>query len=148
MPHSMTGFSTAETRVGSFRLVWEIRSVNHRYLELGFRLPDELRGVEPECREMVAAALKRGKVLSKEKLDELGGKWGRYADVDGDGIPWRTLPGTDHPMASYFTRGSGHNERPDSLRSLLHAKPPCVDVLERQRHDIIAQTNRLLPSAR
>ena len=44
MPHSMTGFSTAEARVGSFRLVWEIRSVNHRFLELGFWLPDDLRG--------------------------------------------------------------------------------------------------------
>ena len=55
--------------------------------------------------------IRRGKVLSKEKLDELGGKWGRYQDVDGDGIPWRTLPGTDHPMASYFTRGSGHDEQ-------------------------------------
>jgi len=58
----MTGFSTAEARVGSFRLVWEIRSVNHRFLELGFRLPDDLRAVEPDCRELVAAALKRGKV--------------------------------------------------------------------------------------
>jgi len=74
MPHSMTGFSTAETRVGSFRLVWEIRSVNHRYLELGFRLPDELRGVEPECRELVAAAIKRGKVDCSLKIgaDERG----------------------------------------------------------------------------
>ena len=68
MPHSMTGFSTAETRVGSFRLVWEIRSVNHRYLELGFRLPDELRAVEPECRELVAAAIKRGKVDCSLKI--------------------------------------------------------------------------------
>jgi uncharacterized protein YicC (UPF0701 family) len=62
MPHSMTGFSTAEARTGPFRLVWEIRSVNHRFLELGFRLPDDLRAVEPECRELVAAAIKRGKV--------------------------------------------------------------------------------------
>jgi len=49
-------------------------------------------------------------VLSAEQLQELGG-FGRYADVDGDGIPYRTLPGTDHPSASYFTRGSGHNEK-------------------------------------
>ena len=47
MPHSMTGFSTAEARVGPFRLVWEIRSVNHRFLELGFRLPDDLRPSSP-----------------------------------------------------------------------------------------------------
>jgi 2-oxoglutarate ferredoxin oxidoreductase subunit alpha len=53
--------------------------------------------------------IRRGKVLSAERLTELQGKWGRYDDVDGDGIPWRTLPGTDHPFASYFTRGSGHD---------------------------------------
>jgi uncharacterized protein (TIGR00255 family) len=68
MPHSMTGFSTAEARVGSFRLVWEIRSVNHRFLELGFRLPDDLRAVEPECRELVGSAIKRGKVDCTLKL--------------------------------------------------------------------------------
>ncbi|MCL2660059.1 MAG: 2-oxoacid:acceptor oxidoreductase subunit alpha, partial [Acidobacteriaceae bacterium] len=53
--------------------------------------------------------LKRGKVLSADDLKKLGG-FGRYKDVDGDGIPYRTLPGTDHPKAAYFTRGSGHNE--------------------------------------
>jgi len=53
----------------------------------------------------------RGKVLSKDDLDRLKGEWGRYKDVDGDGIGYRTLPGTDHPNAAYFTRGSGHNER-------------------------------------
>ena len=51
----------------------------------------------------------RGKVLSKEDLNRLGG-FSRYKDVDGDGIGYRTLPGTDHPAASYFARGSGHNE--------------------------------------
>jgi len=54
--------------------------------------------------------IRRGKVLDKEDLDRLGG-FARYKDVDGDGIPYRTLPGTDHPGAAYFTRGSGHNER-------------------------------------
>jgi 2-oxoglutarate ferredoxin oxidoreductase subunit alpha len=54
--------------------------------------------------------LNRGKVLSAEELTKLGG-FARYKDVDGDGIGYRTLPGTDHPMAAYFTRGSGHNEK-------------------------------------
>jgi uncharacterized protein (TIGR00255 family) len=62
MPHSMTGFASAEARIGAFRLVWEIRSVNHRFLELGFRLPEEVRAVEPDCRDLVGAAVKRGKV--------------------------------------------------------------------------------------
>jgi 2-oxoglutarate ferredoxin oxidoreductase subunit alpha len=52
----------------------------------------------------------RGKVLSKEDLERLGGEWGRYLDADGDGVTYRTLPGTDHPAAGYFTRGSGHDE--------------------------------------
>jgi 2-oxoglutarate ferredoxin oxidoreductase subunit alpha len=62
----------------------------------------------------------RGKVLSKEDLDRLGG-FARYKDIDGDGIGYRTLPGTDHPAAAYFVRGSGHNEearyseRPDDF---------------------------------
>ncbi len=61
-------------------------------------------------------AINRGKLLTKAKLAELG-QWGRYKDVDGDGIPYRTVPGDGMPV--YFTRGSGHNakgqysERPD-----------------------------------
>jgi 2-oxoglutarate ferredoxin oxidoreductase subunit alpha len=60
----------------------------------------------------------RGKVLSAEDLQRLG-SFQRYGDPDGDGIGPRTLPGTDSPLAAYFTRGSGHNaqaqytERPD-----------------------------------
>ena len=52
----------------------------------------------------------RGKVLSKDDLQKLAGEWARYRDVDGDGVTYRTLPGTDHPAAGYFTRGSGHDE--------------------------------------
>jgi len=90
----------------------------------------------------------RGKVLSDEDLKRLGGKWRRYADVDGDGIGWRTLPGTDHPMAAYFTRGTGHDEaahyseRPEdwekNLQRLAHkhdtaralVPPPIIDMAE------------------
>jgi 2-oxoglutarate ferredoxin oxidoreductase subunit alpha len=52
--------------------------------------------------------LDRGKVLTADDLNTVE-SWGRYRDVDGDGIPFRTLPGTNHPKAAYFTRGSGHN---------------------------------------
>jgi 2-oxoglutarate ferredoxin oxidoreductase subunit alpha len=57
-----------------------------------------------------AEPIRRGKVLTAEDLNRLGG-FARYQDVDGDGVGWRTLPGTPHPAAAYFTRGSGHNER-------------------------------------
>jgi 2-oxoglutarate ferredoxin oxidoreductase subunit alpha len=55
------------------------------------------------------AVYDRGKVLDADALKRLGAEWGRYRDVDGDGIPYRTLPATGMP--SYFTRGSGHNDR-------------------------------------
>lgn len=56
----------------------------------------------------------RGKVLDAEGLKALeaaGQSFQRYADLDGDGIGQRTLPGTDHPLAAYFTRGSGRNAK-------------------------------------
>jgi 2-oxoglutarate/2-oxoacid ferredoxin oxidoreductase subunit alpha len=64
----------------------------------------------------------RGKVLGKEDLERLGG-FARYKDIDGDGVGYRTLPGTEHPNAAYFARGSGHNEkaqyseRPDDFKN-------------------------------
>ena len=68
--------------------------------------------------------LDRGKVLTAEDLKKRGG-FARYKDVDGDGIGWRTLPGTPHPKAAYFTRGSGHNanagytEKPDEYQEVM-----------------------------
>ena len=52
--------------------------------------------------------IERGKVLTRENLEKLG-SFARYKDIDGDGVGYRTLPGTQHPRAAYFTRGSGHN---------------------------------------
>lgn len=51
-----------------------------------------------------------GKVLSAEDLDNLASRFGRYLDVDGDGIPYRTIPATHPTKGSYFTRGSSHDE--------------------------------------
>jgi len=89
--------------------------------------------------------INRGKVLDEEKLKELG-TWGRYVDVDGDGIPYRTIPGDSMP--AYFARGSGHNpkgqysERPDDYVDNMdrlarkfetarrHVPPPEIDVAD------------------
>jgi 2-oxoglutarate ferredoxin oxidoreductase subunit alpha len=100
--------------------------------------------------------LDRGKVLTAEDLEKLGGSWGRYKDVDGDGIPYRTIPGNTHKMASYFTRGTGHNEyagyseRPDDWENnliRLHRKfetareyvpAPIIDKVEGAKVGIIS----------
>jgi len=52
--------------------------------------------------------IKRGKVMTAEEIEEKG--FARYKDIDGDGIGYRSLPGTDHPKAAFFTRGTGHDE--------------------------------------
>jgi len=62
MIHSMTGFASAEQQYDFGRLSWEIRSVNHRYFEFGFRVPEEFRVLEPEIRRILGAHLSRGKV--------------------------------------------------------------------------------------
>jgi 2-oxoglutarate ferredoxin oxidoreductase subunit alpha len=87
--------------------------------------------------------INRGKLLTKEVLDKLG-SWGRYKDVDGDGIAYRTIPGDGLPV--YFTRGSGHNakgqysERPDDYVENMdrlsrkfetarkHVPPPVIEL--------------------
>jgi len=98
--------------------------------------------------------LQRGKVLTAEQVAENG--FARYRDVDGDGIPYRTLPGTNHPRAAYFTRGTGHNDRAvyseraeDWVANMERLKrkfetarrlvpQPVVDVQEGARIGIIA----------
>ena len=62
MACSMTGFASAHALVAPFRLVWEVRSVNHRFLEIALRLPGDLRSLEPGCRARIDRALTRGKV--------------------------------------------------------------------------------------
>ena len=62
MINSMTGFARREASGPWGQLTCELRSVNHRYLEPGFRLPEELRGLEGELRQTLAKLLRRGKV--------------------------------------------------------------------------------------
>lgn len=68
----------------------------------------------------------RGKVLNAEQLEKIG-KFQRYKDVDGDGIPYRTVTGTEHPLAAYFTRGTGHDE------SGLYSENPATYKANMQR---------------
>ena len=77
MTRSMTAFARHDTRQDWGELVWELRSVNHRYLEIFPRLPEELRAIEPQVREAIAARLKRGKV-------DVGLRWRASGAVGGE----------------------------------------------------------------
>jgi len=73
MARSMTGFARREARGDFGVLVWELRSVNHRYLDMSLRLPEELRALEGECRERIAAAVKRGKLDGQLRFEPAAG---------------------------------------------------------------------------
>jgi uncharacterized protein (TIGR00255 family) len=82
MIYSMTGYAVASRELKSAVLTVELRSVNHRYLDIQFRLPDELRAAEPALREMLAARLNRGKIECRIAFAPAQG--GRGADLDDE----------------------------------------------------------------
>ena len=98
-----------------FEMGWQAGNIAERFQTPTFVLSDLDIGMNMHIVDRFDypdTPLDRGKVLDEESLSAFiddNGKWGRYWDVDGDGIPYRTLPGTDHPRAAYFTRGTGHD---------------------------------------
>ncbi len=108
--HALTAFDLAERFQTPVFVLSDLDLGMNNWMSDQFKYPE--------------SPIDRGKVLDAEQLEKLG-KFERYRDVDGDGIPYRTIPGTDHPLAAYFTRGSGHNEkalyteRPDDYVNLM-----------------------------
>src|SRR5437867_7978926 len=110
IPHSveecytmaMEAFDLAEHFQTPVFVMMDLDLGMNNWMSDGFKYPDK--------------PINRGKLLTNEVLAKLG-EWGRYKDVDGDGIAYRTIPGDG--MSAYFARGSGHNskgqysERPD-----------------------------------
>jgi uncharacterized protein (TIGR00255 family) len=64
----MTGYASAESEIDAHQLVWEIRSVNHRFLDVSLRFPEELRRLEPRCKDLVGGVIRRGKVDASLRL--------------------------------------------------------------------------------
>jgi len=95
-----------------FEFGWKAFDIAERIQSAVFVLSDLDLGMNlwmSEPLEYPNQPMDRGKVLDEEDLERLG-DFARYRDVDGDGITYRTLPGTNHPLAAYFTRGTGHDE--------------------------------------
>lgn len=84
MIRSMTGFAAAERQFEFGRLAWELRSVNHRYLELSLRIPEEFRVLEPDIRRVLGEALSRGKVDVTLRFAALAGAGGSRLVLNPD----------------------------------------------------------------
>jgi 2-oxoglutarate/2-oxoacid ferredoxin oxidoreductase subunit alpha len=136
---AMEAFDLAELFQTPVFVMMDLDLGMNNWMSDGFKYPD--------------TPINRGKVLTAAKLKELG-EWGRYKDVDGDGIPYRTIPGDGLP--AYFTRGSGHNakgqysERPDDYvenmdrlsrkfeTARAHVPKPAIDLNPTAKIGLIA----------
>jgi 2-oxoglutarate ferredoxin oxidoreductase subunit alpha len=96
-----------------FEFAWRAFDIAERMQQPVFVLSDLDFGMNQwmtEPFQYPEEAMDRGKVLWEKDMHRFNGGWGRYKDLDGDGIPWRTLPGNSDPSSAYFTRGTGHDE--------------------------------------
>jgi len=134
----MTAYARAEYHGELGKLTWELRSVNHRYLDISTRLPDELRGLEPVVREKVAARLSRGKVECGLRYRPAGGADGainvnmRLADQ---------LIGSCRQLETLIPEGRG-----PSLWDLVRW-PGVLEVEERDMTPVQSQATELLDEA-
>ena len=112
MIRSMTGFASAERQYTFGRLTWELRSVNHRYLEIGFRVPEEIRSLEPAIRRTLGEFLSRGKVDATLRFTPAPGMASSNLELNRE-LATRLLS-----LHEELQDLSGINQDPD-LRSLL-----------------------------
>jgi uncharacterized protein (TIGR00255 family) len=111
MIRSMTGYARAEAQGPWGRLSWELRSVNHRYLDVVLRLPDDLRGIENDARQLFGARLARGKVEGALRYSREGAQ---AAPVSLDEAQLRQLRAAIDQVQSIF----GAMAPPDPVRVL------------------------------
>ncbi len=129
MIFSMTGYAVATAELDAGSLSLELRSVNHRYLDLQLRMPDELRALEPMLREKISARISRGKVECRINLlsrtsAQLGS--GINLDVVKQLSAWSTqvrevLPAAGELTISEILKWHGVTENPSASSETLHA---------------------------
>jgi uncharacterized protein (TIGR00255 family) len=126
---SMTGFAAVAADAGAVALAIELRSVNHRYLDLTLRLPDELRSLEPALRERLAGELRRGKVECRVALNRAGATASLAVDparveqlVQASGAVARLMPGVPPLTTADVLRWPGVLVEPSVEPDVLAAR--------------------------
>jgi uncharacterized protein (TIGR00255 family) len=139
MIRSMTGFARREHSGDFGTLVWEVRTVNHRYLEISLRLPEELRSVEGEFRQAIQAAVRRGKVDASLQLR--GGATSRPSLEVDDGLLEMLIART-HEVTEKATQRGGSLAAPTPLDLLRW--PGVLRERERDATPLAADAARAL----
>jgi len=139
MPRSMTGFARREAKLPWGTAVWEIRSVNHRYLEPSFRLPEDFREIEPSLREAMRKNLQRGKVEASLSIQwEMGGEVEMGVNMDKVGQLARAAQQINHLI--------GSNAAPVSALDILRW-PGVIQKQELDREALQADVLKLFDLA-
>ncbi len=146
MIHSMTGYATAAREFPFGTLSVELRSVNHRYLDIQFRLPDELRAVEPALREMLQSRLGRGKVECRVIFSVTPGAHKTFKLNEDLMLQLEEVELKVRTMLA----GAGQLSAADVLRwpGVLASEPLPVEELQASSREVLAKAIHELNSAR
>lgn len=147
MIRSMTGFASAEQQYDFGRLTWEIRSVNHRYLEIGLRVPELFRALEPEIRRIIGNHLSRGKIDAMLRFTPAAAVSSSNLNLERD------LAGKLLDLQKELQALSGVQQEPD-LQSLLRwpglveEQIPDSQPLHKAALNLLSETASELQAAR
>jgi len=146
MIHSMTGYATAAREFPFGALSVELRSVNHRYLDIQFRLPDELRAVEPAMRELLTENIARGKVECRVTFAAVSGT---HKTLKLNDNLLQQLEAVEHNVRGRIA-GAAQLSTADILRwpGVLAAEPVPLDELQAACRDLLARVLEEFNAAR
>jgi uncharacterized protein (TIGR00255 family) len=143
----MTGFASLERQFEFGRLAWELRSVNHRYLEFSLRLPEEFRVLEPRIRTVLGQFLSRGKIDATLRFHEAPGATGQRVELNQE------LANTLLGLHADLQQLSGATQEPD-LTALLRwpgvaaERSPDPEPLHAAALELLEQAGAELEAAR
>jgi len=143
----MTGFASVERQYGFGRLAWEIRSVNHRYLEIGFRVPEEFRVLEPDIRRILGEYLSRGKVDAALRYTPAPGVAGSNLELNNE------LVGRLLSLHREMQEMSGHGQEPDLMtllrwQGVVEEQAPDPQPLQEAAMELLSEAAADLSEAR
>lgn len=146
MIHSMTGYATAAREFPFGAVSVELRSVNHRYLDIQFRLPDELRAVEPAMRELLTENIARGKVECRVTFTAVPGT---HKTLKLNDNLLQQLEAVEHNVRARIA-GATQLSTADILRwpGVLAAEPVPLDELQAACRDLLARVLEEFNAAR
>ncbi len=149
MVKSMTAFARQDHSTDAGELTWEVRSVNHRFLEPHLRLPDDMRGLEPAVRELLARYLSRGKIDLSLRLGGRGGSAGQSGELRVNKVLLEQLLKVADQVASRIGEPAApHLFDLMSWPGVLEETPRDLETLNSAALELLEQTLAALVEAR